>query len=149
MRSLENQIFTRGKRGFTLLEIFFAVLIVLSALLGISGMTAMVMQSNATNDLTDTAVDLAQDKLEQLKNALFTSTVVADVNSSNNSDLESTSNFDYRETNINVLGLPGGIFARTWNIADNVPKAGMKTAVAIVTWNDRLGSHRISLRTIL
>jgi len=138
-----------GKQGFTLLEIFFAVFIVLSAFLGISGMTAMVMQSNATNDLTDTAVDLAQDKLEQLKNALFTSAVVADVNSSNNNDLESTSNFDYQETNINALGQPGGIFVRTWNIADNVPKAGMKTAVAIVTWSDRLGSHRVSLRTIL
>jgi len=138
-----------GKQGFTLLEIFFAVFIVLSALLGISGMTAMVMQSNATNEFTDIAVDLAQDKLEQLKNALFTSTGVADVNSSNNNDLESTSNFDYRETNINELGLPGGIFIRTWNIADNVPKAGMKTAVAIITWNDRLGSHRVSLRTIL
>ena len=138
-----------GQQGFTLLEVLFAIFIVISAYLGISGMTVMVMQSNATNDLTDTAVDLAQDKLEQLKNALFTSTVVADVNSSNNNDLESASNFDYQETNINALGLPGGTFTRTWNIADNVPKAGMKTAVVIVTWTDRLGGHRVSFRTIL
>ena len=138
-----------GQQGFTLLEVLFAIFLVISAYLGITGMTVMVMQSNSTNDFTDKAVDLAQDKLEQLKNALFTSAVVADVNSGNNSDLESTSSFDYQESNINESGRPGGIFTRTWNIADNVPSAGMKTAVVIVTWTDRLGNHRVSLRTIL
>jgi Tfp pilus assembly protein PilV len=138
-----------GQQGAALLEILFANFIVVTTLLGLSGMTVMVMQSNSSSDLRDTAINLAQDKLEELKNALFTSSVLADVNTSNNSDLESTSNVDYQVTNINELGKPGGIFTRTWNIADNTPKAGMKTLVVIVTWADRQGSHRVSFRTIL
>jgi Tfp pilus assembly protein PilV len=148
MKRLRRAI-VRNQRGTALLEILFANFIVVTTFLGLSGMTVMVMQSNSSSDLRDTAVNLAQDKLEELKNALFTSSVLADVNTSNNSDLESTSNFDYQVTNINELGKQGGIFTRTWNIADNNPKAGMKTLVVIVTWADRLGGHRVSLRTIL
>ena len=148
-RPIRRFFIATAQQGYTLLEVFFAILLVSGVLLGLSGMTAMVMQSNSTNDLVDTAVDLAQDKLEEMKNALFTSTALADLNSSNNGNLESVSNFDYRETNINQLGQPGGIFTRTWNIADNAPKAGMKTAVVIVTWMDRLGNHEVFFRTIL
>ena len=149
IKPLKSRILITGQQGYTLLEVLFSILIIVAVLLGLSGMTVMVMQSNSTNDFTDIAVDLAQDKLEQLKNALFTSTLVADVNSGNNSDLESTANFDYQENGIDELGRPGGVFARTWNIADNVPKAGMKTVVVIVTWVDGLGSHRVSLRTVV
>ena len=137
------------QRGYTLVEVFFAIFIVATVFLGLSGMTVTLIQSNSTNDFTDIAVDLAQDKLEELKNASFTSAVVADVNSANNGDLESVSNFDFQQSNISEMGGPGGSFTRTWNIADSVPKVGMKTAVVIVTWTDRLGSHRVSFRTIL
>ncbi len=138
-----------AQRGYTLVEVFFAIFIVATVFLGLSGMTVTLIQSNSSNDFADIAVDLAQDKLEELKSASFTSAVVADVNSTNNSELESVSNFDFRQTNLNEMGRPGGIFTRTWNIADNAPKSGMKTAVVIVTWTDQLGSHRVSFRTIL
>ncbi len=138
-----------GKQGATILEILFAIFIIVTTLLGLSGMTVTVMRSGSTSDLRDSAINLAQDKLEELKNALFSSSVLADVNTTNNSDLESTSNFDYQVANLNELGKPGGIFTRTWNIADNSPKSGMKTLVVIVTWADRVGSHRVSFRTIL
>lgn len=137
------------QRGFTLVEVFFAIFIVATVFLGLSGMTVTLIQSNSTNDFTDVAVDLAQDKLEELKNASFTSAAVADVNSGNNGDLESTANFDFQETNLNEMGRPGGIFTRTWNIADSLPKTGMKTVVVVMTWTDQLGSHRVSFRTIL
>ena len=137
------------QRGYTLVEVFFAIFIVATAFLGLSGMTVTLIQSNSSNDFTDIAVDLAQDKLEELKNASFTSAVVADVNSANNSDLESIANFDFQESNINGMGGPGGSFTRTWNIADSVPKIGMKTVVVVVTWTDQLGGHRVSFRTIL
>lgn len=138
-----------GPQAYTLLEVLFALFILTTALLGLAGMMPILIRTNSFSDLTDTAVNLAQDKLEEMKNAFPTSLVLADANSSNNSDLESTSNFDYQQSNIDGLGRLGSIYTRTWNIADNTPSTGMKTVVVIVSWNDPLGSHRVSFRTIL
>jgi type II secretory pathway pseudopilin PulG len=138
-----------GSQAYTLLEVLFAVFILTTVLLGLAGMMPILIRTNSFSDLTDTAVNLAQDKLEELKSAFPASSVLADANNGNNGDLESTSNFDYQQSNIDGLGRPGGIYTRTWNIADNTPSAGMKTVVVIVSWNDPLGSHRVSFRTIL
>ncbi|MFQ5849169.1 MAG: hypothetical protein ACE5JU_01115 [Candidatus Binatia bacterium] len=140
---------TRNQWGYTLLEVFFAVFVIVFVLLSLSAMTTMVMNSNSMNDFADTAIDLAQDKVEELKNALPTSSILADLNPTNNSDLESTSNVDFQESSIDGLGQVGGIYTRTWNIADNNPKSGMKTVVVIVSWTDQMGGHSVSLRTIL
>lgn len=149
MKGLGNSDPIMGQRGYTLIEVLFAIFIIVTVLLVLSGMTVRLVQSNLMNDSTDTAVDLAQDKLEELKSALATSSILADANTANNGDLESTSNFDRQENDIDGLGQPGGIFTRTMNIADNTPKAGMKTVVVIVSWTDRIGSHQVTLRTIL
>jgi len=136
-------------RGYTLLEVFFAIFIIVSVLLILTRMTIMVVRSNSMNDLTNSALDLAQDKLEELKSAMPTSPMLADITSTNNNDLENISNFDFQESNIDGLGGAGGNFTRTWNIADDSPKVGMKSVVVIVSWTDRIGSHRVQLRTIL
>jgi len=141
--SLKNQL------GFTLIEVMVSIFMVASVLLGLAGMTSILIRNNSMNYFTDTATVLAQDKLEELKNAIPTSTILTDVNTTNNSDLENTSNFDYQQSNIDGLGRPGGIYTRTWNIADNSPTAGVKSVVVIVSWTDQAGSHRVSLRTIL
>ncbi len=132
-----------------MLEVFFAIFIIVSVLLILTKMTIMVIKTNLMNDLTTSAVDLAQDKMEELKSALPTSPMLTDTTSANNNDLENISNFDFQESNIDGLGRTGGIFTRTWNIADNSPKGGMKSVVVIITWRDGIGSHRVQLRTIL
>ena len=139
----------RRQSGFTLLEVFFAVFIIVVVLLALTGMTVMVMKSNSMNDFTDSAVDLAQDKMEELKSAFPTSAILLDLQTANNNDLASTSSFDFQETNIDELGRAGGIYTRTLNIADDIPKEGMKTVVVIVSWTDGMGSHRVSLKSIL
>ncbi len=142
-------ILIRDPSGYTLLEVLFAIFIVLVVFVGLANVLTMLIWSTAMSNSVDTATDLAQDKMEELKTAWATSSILADVNTSNNGNLESTSNFDYQQVNIDPLGKPGGIFTRTWNIADNTPASGMKTVVTIVTWNDKLGGHKISLWTIL
>ncbi len=139
----------RRQSGFTLLEVFFAIFIIVVVLLALTGMTVMLMKSNSMNDFTDSAVDLAQDKMEELKSAFPSSAILADVETANNSDLENISNFDFQESGIDELGRAGGIYTRTWNVADDIPKGGMKTVVVIVSWTDGMGSHRVSLKTIL
>ena len=72
-----------------------------------------------------------------------------DVETTNNSDLENLSNFDFQESGIDELGRAGGIYTRTLNIADETPRPGMKTVVVIVSWTDGMGSHRVLLKSIL
>ncbi len=137
------------QRGFTLIEVFFAVFIIVFVLFALNKMAVLVMRSNSLNDHTSSAIDLAQDKIEELKSALPTSAILLDLQTANNNDLSSTTNFDFQETNIDGLGRPGGIYTRTWNVADNSPKAGMRSVAVIVTWMDQMGDHRVLLRTIL
>ena len=139
----------RRQSGFTLLEVFFAIFIIVVVLLALTGMTVTVMKTNSMNDFTDSAVDLAQDRMEQLKSAFPSSAILADVETMNNSDLENLSNFDFQESGIDELGRAGGIYTRTLNIADDTPRPGMKTVVVIVSWTDGMGSHRVLLKSIL
>ncbi len=139
----------RGQRGFTLIEVFFAIFIIVFVLFALNRMTVLVMRSNSFNDHTSSALDLAQDKMEELKSALPTSAILLDLQTANNNDLSNTTNFDFQENNIDGLGRVGGIYTRTWNVADNSPKAGMKSVAVIVTWMDPMGNHRVLLRTIL
>ncbi len=137
------------QKGFTLIEVFFAIFIIVFVLFALNRMTVLVMRSNSLNDHTSSALDLAQDKMEELKSALPISAILLDLQTANNNDLVSTANFDFQESNIDGLGRPGGIYTRTWNVADNSPKAGMKSVAVIVTWMDPMGDHRVLLRTIL
>ncbi len=150
-RSVKGRKITRigGQSGYTLLEVLFAIFIVLVVFVGLANVLMMLIWSTAMSNSTDTATDLAEDKMEELKIAFPTSSILVDANTSNDSNLENTSNFDYQQVNIDPLGKPGGIFTRTWNIADNTPASGMKTVVVIVTWTDKLGGHKVSLWTIL
>ncbi len=132
-----------------MIEVLFAIFIIVFVLFSLNRMTVLVMRSNSLNDRTSSAIDLAQDKIEELKSALPISAILLDLQTANNNDLASTSNFDFQESNIDGLGRPGGIYTRTWNVADNSPKAGMKSVAIIVTWMDQLGDHRVLLRTIL
>ncbi len=137
------------QRGFSLIEVFFAIFIIVFVLFALNKMTVLVMRSNSLNDHTSSAIDLAQDKMEELKSAFLTSTNLVDLQAANNNDLSSTTNYDFQESNIDGLGRSGGIYTRTWNVADNSPKAGMKSVAVIVTWMDQMGDHRVMLRTIL
>lgn len=139
----------KRQMGFTLIEVFFAIFIIVFVLFALNKMTVLVMRSNSLNDNTSSAIDLAQDKIEELKSALPTSAILLDLQTANNNDLSSTTNFDFQESNIDGLGRPGGIYTRTWNIANNSPKPGMKSVAIIVTWMDQMGDHRVLLRTIL
>lgn len=139
----------KRQMGFTLIEVFFAIFIIVFVLFALNKMTVLVMKTNSLNDRTSSAIDLAQDKMEELKSALPTSAILLDLLIANNNDLASTANFDFQESNLDGLGRPGGIYTRTWNVADNSPKVGMKSVAVIVTWMDQMGDHRVLLRTIL
>ncbi len=88
------------QRGFSLIEVFFAIFIIVFVLFALNKMTVLVIRSNSLNDHTSSAIDLAQDKMEELKSAFLTSTNLVDLQAANNNDLSSTTNYDFQESNI-------------------------------------------------
>lgn len=150
------------EKGFTLLEVLIAVIILTVALLGLSSMNVYTIKYNDNAKRNTAAVALAQDKLEALKNLSFTDSALNDSNTNNNATytknpydtyLTSTTNYDSRETNIDEKGNAGGIYTRIVNIADY--SAGTantypntKLIVVIVTWTDQTGSNSVTLTTM-
>ncbi len=146
---LKKRCDVKLEQGFTLIEVVFASFLITTVILGLLGMMTTLMQSNSMNDHHDKAIDLAQDKVEELKMASSASFDLSDLNTGNNANLESATNFDHQQGNIDEFGNAGGIYTRTWNIADDNPTTGMKMVVTIVSWTDSLGPHSVKLKTIL
>ena len=64
---LKLQIVGRHQKGFTFNEVLVAINVIVIAILGYSLSTVGVIRGNLTNDNTTAAINLAQDKMEQLK----------------------------------------------------------------------------------
>ncbi len=121
----------RNKKGFTLLEILVAITLLATALLGMAGLTAALMQGNTFSNRLTVASTLAQDRLEDLTKLGYGNTAVADTTVTE--DYNSIPNFPFykRVTTTNV---------------DN-PAAGMKTVTVAVFW--AADAHSVAPQTIL
>jgi Tfp pilus assembly protein PilV len=108
--------------GFTYHELLVTMSIAAVALLGYSVSTVGVLRgSKAAADFT-IAVNLAQDKMEQLK-ALA---VAANVDRCP----------DLGDLGITAVGAPGGTFDRCWRVNDSPLGAKLKQVEVRVSWKD-------------
>jgi hypothetical protein len=96
--------------------------------------TVGVIRGNLTNDNTTVAINLAQDKMEQLK---------AQKNIVN--DDRCPSSGDHAITN---TGIATGIFDRCWRIADSPLGPQLKQIDVTVSWRDR-EKHEITVTTLV
>jgi Tfp pilus assembly protein PilV len=64
---LKFRIVGRHPKGFTFNEVLVAINVIVIAILGYSLSTVGVIRGNLTNDNTTAAINMAQDKMEQLK----------------------------------------------------------------------------------
>jgi len=73
---MKKKIWAKWKqsRGFTLLEIVVAILILTIALLGLASLTSTIINGNFFNRTLTVATTLAKDKLEELKSEPLTGT---------------------------------------------------------------------------
>lgn len=133
-----------SQKGFTLLEVLVALVILSVGLLGMASLTASVVRTNSFSDDFTTATALAQDKLEELINFSFADADLSDTSSTNNSTagLLSTSDTDQQDANnpIDENSNAGGKYTRIWNIWDRT--ATRKDIAVTVYWTDNLGNTR-------
>ena len=123
-----------NQSGFTLLEVLIAISILTVGLLGVAQMQIMGIQGNYFSGNTTAALTLAEEKMEDLLGKSYT-------------DAELT-NGNHPDTNnpIDETGQAGGIYTRTWVVANNTPITDTKTVTVSVSWDN--ASHQVSLSCI-
>ena len=117
----------RGKRGFTLVEVLVAMVMLAILSTGIATMMAViVLHNDFARDMTEATMH-GENRIEVFKNTDYASI---------------PSGWDWDEPS------PG--FYRMWNVKDDTPQAGMKQTTVIVAWFDSKSQfHSVSLETIL
>jgi hypothetical protein len=120
--------------GFTFNEVLLAMNLVVLGVLGYSAGTGNLIRWNSASRDYAVAVNLAQDKLEQIK-AQKNWTDVNNCPASGDHDIAAT-------------GEPGGRYNRCWVIADSPLGAELKEITVTVSWPGR-ESREVTLTTLL
>lgn len=123
----------RRELGYTLNEVLVAMNIVVVGILGYSITTVGVMRGNSANSHYAVAVNLAQDKMEQLK-------AQKNLPTANNCPASG-------ERGITATGGGGGFFNRCWAVADSPLGGKLREITVTVSWDVR-GHQEITLTTL-
>ena len=124
----------RDTKGFTLVEILVATVIITIASLGIATLTAGVITGNSFSKRLTIATTLAQDRLEQAKRMGYT----------NAGTIAGTENYG------NIANYAG--YKRVTSITNNTPMSNTRTFNVIVCWkpyNCDPDDPKVNLSTIL
>lgn len=124
----------KNQNGFTLVEVLIAVVILCIGLLALAGLQVIVIKGNTGSKNLTSAAILAEAKTEELKRNGFGSLT--------------NGNFQDPNNPVNEIGEKGGIFTRSWEIADYLGSADMKKIIVTLTWTDSLGDHNIPVTTV-
>ena len=124
----------RHHKGFTLLEVLIAIVILSLGLLGLSAMTISTIRGLAFSEYMTTATNLVQEKMEEIKNTAYAGVLQASYPSE---DYGTIAGFDQ--------------FKREVEIRENEVLSNTKTAIVSVSWKRRNGGqpHQVTVQTII
>ncbi|MCJ7663966.1 MAG: type IV pilus modification protein PilV [Desulfobacterales bacterium] len=122
----------RDQRGFTLLEVMIALVILAVGLLGLASLQIMAIKGNSYGQQMTVASTLAQNQLEQLRRTAGALTAGGDT----------------------VTDQNGITYARNWAVQVNQPQQGMTIVVITISWTGPTGQggeadRSINIRTII
>lgn len=133
--SLRRLIASNPRGGYNLLEVLIGMVVLAIALASAFAMSVANARLVERNQNLAAAVNLAEAKLEELRNLPFASVV-------DGSD----------DGMINAQGDPDGVFSRAWTVATGVPgfaNNNLKTVVVIVQWNQWDETRSYSLTGVI
>lgn len=118
-----------NKKGFSLIEVLIALVILSIAFLGIAGLMIQTTNNNSFGCHMTEAATFAQDQLENLRVFPWANVVTGN---------------DARQ------GSTGINYARSWIVVSNVapPNDTIKEITITISWNDRV-SHSVGFRSVI
>lgn len=149
MDTARSNLFCKNQKGYTLIEVTIALVILVVGLLSIASLQVSSIKGNDLSDNITIALTLAEDKMEELLGLDYDSPELEDFFAGNNDDLSRIEPkwIDKQELDIDETGkVHSGHFRRVWNIADNRPIENNKTIKVIVLWDNN--KHQVSLTSI-
>ncbi len=114
------------RRGFTLVEMMVAILLIGVGLMGLAALSSTVTRANVQSASLTTASSLAQERMERFRTDAYTG-----IASGSDTRLQD-----------------GIVYTRTWTVTDNDPAVGLKTVTVTVSWTSRGKPHSTTLSTI-
>jgi type IV pilus assembly protein PilV len=118
----------RLDEGFTLIEIMIALVILSIGLMALAGMQVSAIKGNAFSKRMTTAVSMAGQTIEQLKNIPF-------------NNIQSQSASQVSQSSLN--------FTRQVTVINGSPIANTLTATVTITWMDGLKTYTVPVSTII
>ena len=119
--------------GFSLIEVMIGMVILMIALAFAAALSINNARLVARNQFTVHAANLAEYKLEELRNANFATLA----NGTDATNLTSNG------------GTTGGIYTRNWVVFNDSPRAGLKRVVITVTWEQVGGTQTYQLNGVI
>ena len=127
-----NMFNTRNNKGFTLIEVLVAMVILSVGLLGTAALITGIINGNKVSNRVSTATTCAQDKMENIKGLGYSGMPASDTTTTE--PYNSITNYSlYKRV--------------TFTDVDNPPATNMKTVTVTVSWDSDNSS--IELKTIL
>ena len=111
---------SRAPKGLTIIEVLVALAFMAVFAAGIVGLAIAILNGNAKSQATDTAVYLALDKLETIRNKAYSTVTAGTVTENYGTITVAGESLAYRD------------FKRTTLVSDNTPATGMKRVVVTV-----------------
>jgi len=118
------------KSGFTLLEVIVAFTILIVGVMAITPVMVFMLKGNIHNKRVSNAKALASQYAENFRALNYTDLSLTD--DADTTDLQDMAAPDHADT----LVVERETFFVMWNIAQDVPKSGVKSVNIIVAWDD-------------
>ena len=122
---LKKRIRTPGSRGFSLIELLFALVFLGIGLLGVAAVFPLGTRFVNSSKITSMAVALSREKIEELQTMSFTSPYLTEGTYSDEQ----------------------GPYQRSWTVTDNTPLATMKKIEVMTSWDSPQGRRQVILDT--
>ncbi len=114
--------------GFTLIELLIALVVLSIGLTALAGIQVSAIKGNALSKRMTTAVSIADQTIEQLKNTPY-------------NDIQSQSTSQISQSNLN--------FTRNVTVINDSPMLNTKTIHVTVAWIDGVKTYTVPVSTII
>jgi prepilin-type N-terminal cleavage/methylation domain-containing protein len=122
----------QNNKGFTLIELFVALIILSAGLFALTQMGVTSINTNQGSSAESIATRLAQNKVDELKKEMYAALPLQNFSDPNNP--------------LDSRGDPGGMYTRNWTVSSG-PTTGTKKITVIVTWEN--GAKAVTLKSMV